>query len=671
MTTAAPEQHPATLIPVPRTAPPRTALGRWMFAGGSPEDVAHQAHQTHAWYRVLWLTGVDYFSTLGYQPGIALLAAGAISPIATLILVFVTLFALLPIYGEVARRSYNGQGSIAMLERLLPGWKGKVFVLVMLGFASTGFVVTMTLSAADAAEHIVENPLLHPYFGDAQLVVTLVLLTLLALVFLRGFGDAIGVAMAVGIPYILLNLVVIGRGLLEIARHPEHLAQWQAAVAFRGDWTAVLLVAAVALPRLALGMSGFETGVSVMPLVKGSPPDPPAHEDHGGEQSAEGRPEGRIRATRRLLTAAAAIMSVMLIGTSFVTAVLIPEEAYREGGKASGRALAWLSHDLLGAGFGTLYDVSTILILWFAGSSAMVAMLTLIPRYLPRFGMAPRWVSYARPLVLVLFVVDVLVTLWFDADVAAQGGAYATGVLALFLSAAVAVALARGQEARAARPRRFSLGALYAWGAAAIFLLTLVQNSILRPDGVVIALLFVLAVMGLSALSRWRRATEFRVESLAFADAESASLWEQMVGRKVNLVPLRTAREAHRKKKAAEIRSYYAVKGSLAFLHVHLRDDRSAFTSSLKIAVRRSGDDFVVHVKGAVAIANTIAYTSELLDPRSIFLGLTRENPMSQALKYLLWGQGETGILVYHILIRYWAWTPEDDVRPLIFLMSE
>src|SRR5579862_1029432 len=136
-------------LPTQETAgSPKTLVERWLYAGNRMDAGQREANATYPWYLVLWLTGVDYFSTLGYQPGIALLAAGAISPIATAILVAVTLACALPIYAQVARRSYVGQGSLALLENLLPGWKGKVFVLVLLGFAGTDFVITMTLSAA-------------------------------------------------------------------------------------------------------------------------------------------------------------------------------------------------------------------------------------------------------------------------------------------------------------------------------------------------------------------------------------------------------------------------------------------------------------------------------------------------------------------------------------------
>lgn len=632
-------------------------MGLWHWLeGGGRLDNDHGAsgdHATHPWYSVLWLTGVDYFSTLGYQPGLALLAAGAIAPLATMILVLVTLFCAFPVYAQVAGRSYAGQGSIAMLENLLPGWWGKLLVLALLGFAATDFVITMTLSAADAAQHAIENPLLHDYVGHAQVEITLLLLILLAAVFLKGFKEAIGIASLMAIPYLGLNLVVLGRCLMEISSHPEYLPRWKEAVFATGDPTAIALAALLVFPRLALGLSGFETGVSVMPLVDG-----------GADPKHCEVPAGRVRNTRKMLLTAALIMSVFLLLSSFATTLLIAPEQYRHGGKAYGRAIAYLAHQYLGPVFGSVYDLSTILILWFAGASAMAGLLHLIPRYLPRFGMAPDWVAHSRPLVLVLLGIDVIVTLVFHADVEKQGGAYATGVLALMLSAALASALALWQEGK----KLYSLGG---WATSLVFLYTLLDNVHERPDGLIISGTFILIVLVVGGVSRYRRATELRVSSLQFADDESEMVWKEMIGKKVNLVPSRNIDSKSRDAKTREIRDYYAVKGPLAFVTVRQLDNRSEFFAPLRLRCRKEGDTYLVFVTQAIAIANTIAFLSELLDPISIFLGLTRQNLMSQSFRYFLFGEGETGMLVYTILLRYWDATPEDDVRPLIFLMSE
>ncbi|MBL8218500.1 MAG: hypothetical protein JNL62_04690 [Bryobacterales bacterium] len=615
----------------------------WLHRGGRLDQEASHHHQTEPWYKVLWLTGVDYFSTLGYQPGIALLAAGAIAPLATTILVAVTLACALPIYAQVAKRSYAGQGSIALLENLLHGWWGKILVLALLGFAATDFVITMTLSAADAAQHAVENPFIEPFVGHARLELTLGLLALLAIVFLMGFQEAIGLATFVAIPYLLLNAVVLGRGFLEIAHHPEYWPNWRAALAVQGDFSQLMIASLLIFPRLALGLSGFETGVSVMPLIAGDVP------------------QGRVSNTRKLLASAAIIMSVLLLCSSFVTTLLVPPEAYKTGGPASGRAIAWLAHKYLGSGFGTVYDISTILILWFAGASAMAGLLHLIPRYLPRFGMAPRWVAYGRPLVLLLFAIDVIVTIVFKADVEAQAGAYATGVLVLMLSAAFAATLALWQENR--------LLSVYCSFVSLVFAYTLFENVKERPDGLIISSIFIFMVLTFSSISRLMRSTELRVTEFVFADEESEELWQSVVNKKVHLVPVRSP--GMRGKKAAEIRKYYSANGPLAFVHVNLVDNRSEFVSRPVLKLKREQDNFVIEISQAIAVANSIAYLSELIDPRSIFLGLSRKNLMNQALNFLLFGEGETGLMVYTILLRYWDWTPYDDVRPLIFLMSD
>ena len=294
------------------------------------DDHAARAVATHPWWKVIWLTGVDYFSTLGYQPGIALLAAGAVAPIATVILVLVTLFGALPVYAQVARRSYAGQGSIAMLENLLSGWKGKVLVLILLGFAATDFVITMTLSAADAAKHAIENPFLQPVLGEHQILVTLAILTVLAAVFLKGFNEAIGLAAVAAVPYLALNLVVLGRGALEVIANPALLAGWRSALAAQGNFPLLIAGALLVFPKLALGLSGFETGVSVMPLIDGG------EADRGYSPRAGGAPMGRVANTRKLLLTAAAIMSGMLILSSIVTTLLIEPADYRRAARQAG-----------------------------------------------------------------------------------------------------------------------------------------------------------------------------------------------------------------------------------------------------------------------------------------------------------------------------------------------
>jgi hypothetical protein len=580
------------------------------------------------------LTGVDYFSTLGYQPGIAIVAAGALSPIATFLLVLLTLFGALPIYNRVAANSPHGQGSISMLEELLPRWRGKTFVLCLLGFAATDFVITITLSAADATAHIIGNPFV-PKSLNHPVALTLVLLALLSGVFLKGFREAINLAVAIVGVYLVLNATVIGWGLLEILQHPEYLPRWRDALTVGYDSTwAMLLAAAVVFPRLALGLSGFETGVAVMPLVKGERGDTEAH------------PAGRIKNTKKLLRSAAFLMSVLLMGSSFATTLLIPHEAFGAGGAASGRALSYLAHEHLGQVFGTIYDLSTIAILWFAGASAMAGLLNLVPRYLPRYGMAPEWTKATRPLVVLFTAISFLITVIFSANVDAQGGAYATGVLVLMTSAAVAVTLL----VRHQTTQRIAFGLI-----TLVFIYTTITNIIERPDGVKIASWFIVTIIGTSMVSRVMRSTELRVQAVE-PDELALRFIREAASTPVRIIANRPdtglpEEYEHKLREASE--SHHLPGERVLFLEVR-PGDVSEFSGTLLVeGVDVAGHHVLRCVSPAIpnAIAALLLYIRDETGriPHAYF-GWTEGNPLAYLLKFLAFGEGDTAPVTREVL---------------------
>ncbi|HET7431276.1 MAG TPA: amino acid transporter [Nocardioides sp.] len=629
------------------TSPPLARRARaWLVTEG---EVGH-ADTGKPWWKVMCLTGVDYFSTLGYQPGIAALAAGLLSPVATLVLVALTLFGALPVYRRVAEESPHGEGSIAMLERLLSFWKGKLFVLALLGFALTDFIITITLSAADASAHLIENPNLQPYLTGHQVAITLVLVALLGAVFLRGFTEAIGVAVVLVLVYLGLNVVVIGVALAHIAAHPSLVPDWQhALVAEHGNPLAMIGVAILVFPKLALGMSGFETGVAVMPHVQGDATD------------TEARPTGRIRDTKRLLTTAAVLMSIFLVTSSFATTLLIPEEQFHAGGHANGRALAFLAHEYLGNAFGTTYDASTIAILWFAGASAMAGMLNLIPRYLPRYGMSPEWAGAVRPLVLILTGAAFLITWIFKASVDGQGGAYATGVLVLFTSAGTAVTLAARRAGQRHRTVGFALITL-------VLAYTTVSNVIERPDGLKIGACFVLAIVVVSLLSRIRRVFELRATEIDF-DATSQVFLRDCARRTIRLVAHKTdERDAEEYvEKVRQLRRDHDLPSDPDVIFVEVTVvDPSDFEGRLHVRGQVLHQRYRVMTVTAPSVPNALAALAlRIRDDTGViphvYFAWTEGNPVQQLLQFLLFGLGEVAPVTREVLRRA---EPEPGLRP-------
>ena len=627
----------------------------WFLQGVKSSDAAGakaNKHHQHKWWQVMCLTGVDNFSTLGYQPGIAFVAAGVLSPIATMILVALTLFGALPIYRRVAAESPHGQGSISMLERLLSRWKGKLFVLMLLGFVATDFVITITLSAADATEHIIHNPYIEEHFPslDHPVAVTFLLVGVLAAVFLKGFKEAIGIAVFLVIAYLALNLVVVATGFYEIYLNPSLISNWKDALftsTTSGGLTeprsllAIIGLSLLVFPKLALGLSGFETGVAVMPLVENP---------------------GRIERTRKMLMSAALIMSFYLICSSFVTTLLIPASEFGEGGKASGRALAFIAHTYLGEMFGTVYDISTILILWFAGASALAGLLNIVPRYLPRYGMAPNWARATRPLVIVFAAICFAITYIFEADVEAQGGAYATGVLVLMTSAGIAVTISSWYRKEASKWVFMVISAVFAY--------TTITNIVERPDGIKIAAFFIAGIVIASFVSRAMRTTEIRIEKIELDATAKQFLQELASEGDVRIVTNRRETgditEYRFKEHEKRIDNHIPSTDPILFYEIDV-GDASEFAGKLQICGVDVGGYKILRTKSP-AVPNAIA--ALLLHIRDttnkiphVYFGWSEGNPIKYLIRYILFGEGDTAPVTREILRQA---EPDPELRPSV-----
>src|SRR5215210_3504830 len=448
-------------------------------------------------------------------------------------------------------------------------------------------------------------------------------------------------------------MAVVVVGFFEMAMQPQNIGNWQSSLLSNYNSNPLLMIGASLLvfPRLALGLSGFETGVGLMPLVR------------GGEGDEPNRPAGRIRNTTKMLTLAALIMSFYLLTTSFVTTVLIPHKEFEPGGAANGRALAYVAHNYLGDIFGTVYDISTILILGFAGASAMAGLLNIVPRYLPRYGMAPEWARAIRPLVLIYIAVAIAITIIFEADVNAQAGAYATGVLAMMTSGAFAVALTAWRAGSKRAALAFGL-------VTAVFVYALVANEIQRPDGIMIASFFIGAIVVTSLISRLWRTLELRQERIELDDKAQRFIDEVSEGEEIHLV-------AHRRRTGEE--SEYASKENRQREDNHIPADVSIFFLEVDVADPSEFED-VLEVRGVEVNGYKVLRAESSTVPNAIaalllhlrdttgktphcYFGWTQGNPLVYLFRYVLFGEGDIAPVTHEVLREA---EPDYEQRPAI-----
>lgn len=660
------------------------------------------------WLWVTCLLGVDYFSTLAYHPSMTYQLAGRLGPVATVVVILVTLLGALPVYWYVASKSPRGEGSIAMLERLVHGWRGKSLILVLLGFAATDFIMVKSMSLADAAVHVLGNEYA-PWqnaleflterskdfcprlvgsavtaFFNKQLIVTL-LLGVIGFVFWfllrRGFNrNVLVLAVPLIAVYLLLNAAIIGYGLWYLANHSEVLTGWfdrivrgdwgpqvrhetllSPGAGLLADWGLIVLFSLLLFPRLSLGLSGFELSLILMPHIEGSPLDHPDHPRH------------RIRNTRKVLAAAALLMSVFLLGSVLVTNLLIPEQEFALGarsgsenvppalrtteGKASNRALAYLAHGgrlstgadslgpLFGEVFGTVYDITTILILALAGTSVMTALGVLLPQFLLRFGMTTLGRARRWGLVFMLLgLMNLAVTLYFRASVADQRGAYATAVLVLFTAASSVTALDRGRQRERAGNRMPWLLNYFTW-VAVLFLASTVAVIARGPSGLLIGGAFIVVLLITSVLSRALRVNELRTLGFKFKDEHSKFLWDSLrLADFPVLVPHRPGRNP-RDLKEKQIREHHELNpdAEIVFLEMEI-GDASDFTQDPLIEVFQEGTRFVIRASRCVSVAHAIAAVALEMShhsrPPGLHFGWPDMDLMIASWSYLAFGEG-------------------------------
>ena len=657
---------------------------------------------TNPWPLVLCLVGVDYFSTLAYLPSIAVAAAGPLAPVAAAGVVLVTFGLALPVYWYVVGRSPDGRGATGIFEDRVPGWRGKLIVLTLLGFAAADFVITRSLSLADAAIHLIDNPhgqrlferlpkgmfgdtdrwwaplasTAH-YLGDRQVVITLGLSIVsfgLWQFFKNGMSRRMLRLTAVAVAgYLLVTGIVIGSGVVYLVRHPALLHAWRDAILLVGEPTTTSAATSAApapdyawlrawlgvglwtFPQMALGLTGFEMIMTVTPAVS------------GGRQGAGSR-AGRVRNTRKLMVAAASIMAVYLVSAVTITTLLVPPAALMPGGSAEHRALAYVAHGstlvgeatasdvnpLFGHKFGDLFDLSTALVLCLAGASVTMGLQNLLPHYLSRLGMEISWAGRVGVIMHLLNAIVLLITVVFRASPSSQQWAYTTSVLVLLAGGALATAKDLHHRHSPGLARRVLV--LLPVVAGGFFLTMTGLTVLVNHSGLTIALAFVSAILISSFFSRWIRSTELRFEGFDFANDAAARRWLELCGSGAKvLVPHRPGLVSLAEKRQLLERDYRLAPGTAVIFIEAVLGDPSNFYQRPLVKIEREGDLEVIRASKCVSVSHVLAAICLELcrdggEPPEVIFGWSNESPLAANLNFLLSGEGNIPWMVRELV---------------------
>lgn len=294
----------------------------------------------------------------------------------------------------------------------------------------------------------------------------------------------------------------------------------------------------------------------------------------------------------------------------------------------------------------------------------MAGLLNIVPRYLPRYGMAPEWARAVRPLVLVYTAVSVAVTVIFHADVDAQAGAYATGVLAMMTSAAFAVMLSAWRGGSRWPAVLFGL-------VTAVFFYALLANEVKRPDGITISLFFIGAIVFTSLVSRVYRSLELRQERIEVDETARRFIKEAAGQGGLHLV-------AHRRRtgddpeeyasKEREQREDNHIPGDVPILFLEVDvEDASEFEDVLEVEGVEVGGHRVLRAQSSVvpnAIAALLLHLRETTgETPHCYFGWTEGNPIVYLFRFLLFGEGDTAPVTHEVLREA---QPDPKLRPTI-----